>query len=192
MKIINVNKNDAAPISQQTTLQSSLLEKIKKIITNVFRFIRENTSCIHESDRAISKEGIKPLDLSHDIAKALEESDHSKRDITLITFSFNDLMYDKSVWNEPLYMDMNKHIYDIPRNNKLVGDEPIYEEINDPLYDNITTNDKLVSEELIYNIPRNNKPVLDEPIYAEIYDVPRNHKVSMDTPPPLPPRNPVI
>lgn len=191
MKIININKNDAASISQQTTLQSSLLEKIKKIIIDVFSFIRENTPCIHESDRTISKEGNKPLNLSHEISKALEERNNSKRDLTLITFSFNDWIYDNPVLNEPLYMDMNKPIYDIPMNNKLVADEPIYEELNTPLYD-IPTNNTLVSDEPIYDIPRNNKPVLDEPIYAEIYDVPRNHTRLMDTPPPLPPRNPVI
>lgn len=186
MKIINVNKNDAVSISQQTTLKSSLLEKIKKIITDVFTFIGKNHTSMDQS-----KQSNKPLDLSYEISRALEEGNNSKRDLTLITFSFNDWIYDKPVLNEPLYMDMNKPIYDIPMNNKLVADEPIYEEINAPLYD-IPTNNKLVSDEPIYDIPRNNKPVLDEPIYAEIYDVPRNHKRLMDTPPPLPPRNPVI
>lgn len=216
MKIINISKNDSASISQQTTLKSTLLEKIKKLTTDVFSFIRKNTSCMHQSNRAISKQVNTPLDLSDKILKVLEQKNNStehKRDLTFITFLFNEPIYDiptnnKPILNDSIYIDMNKGIYDIPTNNKPVLHKSIY--INEPIYD-IPTNNKLVLNESIYDIPTNNKPILDEHIYAEIYDVPRNNKPvfdepiyaeineyatrfhdkkpMMDIPPPLPPRN---
>lgn len=179
-------------MSEQTNRKSSLLQKIKKLMDNLFHFILRNTPSRHQSNKAISKQVNTPLDLSHEILRFLEHnSTEPKRDPTLlITFLFKEPIYD-ILTNEPTYLG----IYDTPMNNKPVLEEPIYEEIHESIYDT-PRNNKPVREEPIYaeiyDVPRNNKPVLDEPIYVEI-NTPtarvHDQKPMIDIPPPLPPRN---